>query len=134
MGHLNTGFESRVRELQVRRQRANPTASGTIDTAPHRAGVVGRVVFATCRSPAVAVMTANRSLIKAMSEWISNAKLQQRFRAAPQGFTARHGRVAHGCSGKSRRLVSLLGGTPRSIPAYNSLGMGGTAGREIENR
>ena len=159
MGHLNTGFESRVRELQVRAvnvplRRPIRTASGTIDTAPlvlidlHTdAGVVGRS-YVFCYMPIalkpVAVMTANlESLIKGdvLAPMDIERKLQQRFRLlGPQGFTgiamAGVDMAAWDALAKihGAPLVSLLGGTPRSIPAYNSLGMGGTAvaAKEIE--
>ncbi len=159
MEHLNTGAGSRVRELNVRAvnvplRRPIRTASGTIDLAPlvlidlHTdAGVVGRS-YVFCYMPIalkpVAVMTANlESLIEGdvLAPVEIAHKLQQRFRLlGPQGFTgiamagvdmAAWDAVAkiHGVP-----LVSLLGGTPRSIPAYNSLGMGGAevAAKEIE--
>lgn len=151
MGHSNSSPGLiRVRDLQVRAVnvpllRPIRTASGTIDTAPlvlidlHTdAGVVGRS-YVFCYMPIalkpVALMTANlESLIKdeVLAPVDIGRKLQQRFRLlGPQGFTgiamAGVDMAAWDALAKAQGLplVSLLGGTPRSIPAYNSLGMGG---------
>lgn len=144
-GTLPTVRELRVRAVDVPLRRPIRTASGAIHTAPlvlfdlHTdAGVVGRS-YVFCYLPLalkpVAQLAANLAPEiegNKLAPIDIGRKLQQRFRLlGPQGFTgiamagidmAAWDALAKHCGVP---LVTLLGGSPRGIPAYNSLGMGG---------
>ncbi|MDS4071763.1 MAG: enolase C-terminal domain-like protein [Defluviicoccus sp.] len=158
MNHATVTAELLVRGLSVRAvdvplRRPIRTASGTIETAPlvlidlySDADVVGHsYVFCYKRVALkpVAQLTANlESLIEgqALAPLDIDGMLQQRFRLlGPQGLTgiamAGVDMAAWDALAKARGvpLANLLGGAPRCIPAYDSLGMGGAkiAAREI---
>jgi mandelate racemase len=152
-GHL-TIRSIRVRPVRVPLARPHATASGTLVEAPlvlvdllTDEGIVG-YSYVFCYTPLALKPVAQ--LLSNLDEVISGAplapfiieqRLRSRFRLlGPQGLTgmamAAIDMAAWDALAKAANLplVRLLGGEPRPLPAYNSLGMGGPdqAAREAE--
>ena len=144
----------RARAVDVPLPRPHPTAGGVVASAPlvladlfTDEGVVGSS-YVFCYTPIalkpVAQLVANLEPVlmgQPLAPLDVERTLQGRFRLlGPQGLTgialAAIDMAAWDALAKAhgRPLVRLLGGAPRPIPAYHSLGMGGVelAAREAE--
>ncbi len=144
----------RVRAVRIPLPRPHPTAGGVVAEAPlvlvdlqTEEGITGSS-YVFCYTPValkpVAQLVANLEAVIAgdpLAPLAIERKLQGRFRLlGPQGLTgiamAAIDMAAWDALAKASRLplVRLLGGEPRPVPVYDSLGMGGVdlAAREAE--
>jgi mandelate racemase len=142
----------RARAVRVPLARPHPTAGGTVAEAPlvlvdlyTKEGVTG-CSYVFCYTPLalqpVEQLIQNLAPViqgEPLAPYSVERKLQTRFRLlGPQGLTgiamAAIDMAVWDALAKAAglSLVRLLGGTPTSIPVYNSLGMGGVDLAETE--